>query len=75
MDLGAWQAAVYRVAKGWTQLKQLSMYADKQGSEGLNSEDSPSLPVREMVGTIFFFFNAGWKFVTKILKNYPAIPF
>ena len=56
MDLGAWQAAVYRVAKGWTQLKQLSMYADKQGSEGLNSEDSPSLPVREMVGTIFFFF-------------------
>ena len=29
MDLGAWQAAVYRIAKGWTQLKRLSMYAHK----------------------------------------------
>ena len=27
MDRGAWQAMVHRVAKSWTQLKQLSMHA------------------------------------------------
>ena len=27
MDRGAWQATVHRVAKIWTQLKQLSMHA------------------------------------------------
>ena len=27
MDRGAWQATVHRVAKSWTQLKRLSMYA------------------------------------------------
>ena len=27
VDRGAWQATVHRVAKSWTQLKQLSMYA------------------------------------------------
>ena len=27
MDRGAWQTAVYGVAKRWTQLKQLSMHA------------------------------------------------
>ena len=27
MDRGAWQATVYRVAKSWTELKRLSMYA------------------------------------------------
>ena len=26
MDRGAWQATVHRVAKSWTQLKQLSMH-------------------------------------------------
>ena len=26
MDRGAWQAIVHRVAKSWTQLKQLSMH-------------------------------------------------
>ena len=26
MDRGAWQAAVHRVAKSWTQLKQLSSH-------------------------------------------------
>ena len=27
MDRGAWRATVHRVAKSWTQLKQLSMHA------------------------------------------------
>ena len=27
MDRGAWRAVVHRVAKSWTRLKQLSMYA------------------------------------------------
>ena len=27
VDRGAWQATVHRVAKSWTQLKQLSMHA------------------------------------------------
>ena len=27
MDRGAWQAMVYRVAKSWAQLKQLSTHA------------------------------------------------
>ena len=27
MDRGTWQAAVFRVAQSWTQLKQLSMHA------------------------------------------------
>ena len=27
MDRGAWQATVYRVAKSWTRLKRLSVYA------------------------------------------------
>ena len=30
MDRGAWQALVHRVAKSWTQLKQLSTHAHKQ---------------------------------------------
>ena len=29
MDRGAWQATVHRVAKSWTQLKQLSTHAHK----------------------------------------------
>ena len=28
MDRGAWRATVRRVTQSWTQLKQLSMYAD-----------------------------------------------
>ena len=32
MDRGAWRALVYRVAKSWTQLKQLST----QGCQNLN---------------------------------------
>ena len=31
MDRRAWQATVYRVAKNGTQLKQLSMHAQKKG--------------------------------------------
>ena len=30
MDRGAWWAMVHRVAKSWTQLKQLSMHAHEQ---------------------------------------------
>ena len=29
LDSGAWWATVHRVAKSWTQLKQLSMHAEK----------------------------------------------
>ena len=36
MDRGAWQATVHRIAKSWTQLKQLSMNAHY----GENSRDS-----------------------------------
>ena len=31
MDRGAWQATVHRVAKNWTQLKQLSKHACSYG--------------------------------------------
>ena len=30
MDRGAWQATVHGVAKSWTQLKRLSMHAQKE---------------------------------------------
>jgi len=35
VDRGAWQATVHRVAKSWTQLKQLSMHTCMSSSEGL----------------------------------------
>ena len=36
MGRGAWRAAVHRVAKGWTRLKQLSMH--NKGCQGLDSQ-------------------------------------
>jgi len=34
MDRGAWQATVHRIAKSWTQLKQLSTHAHTQRNNG-----------------------------------------
>ena len=39
MDRGAWRATVHGVAKGWTQLKQLSTYAHKSSFCRLHTLD------------------------------------
>ena len=52
MDRGAWRATVYRIAKSWTQLKQLSTHTHTQlhksrtqGEKGAGrGQDPGSLP-------------------------------
>ena len=50
MDKGAWRATVHRVAKSWTQLKQLSMPAHMQSDRffGLSSNSYSGFSSQEV---------------------------
>ena len=57
MDRGAWWATVHLVAKSWTQLKQLSIYAlnglwiIKRAEETESRLSSQEQPLRLLLGT------------------------